>query len=165
MVRELITIAVAIASAAAKTVLFVGPEDDPDGAARTQVQLLHQAQRLPRHDRPAAIVGRSRSDVPRVEVATDDDHFVRELASTDLTDDVERIGVGEHLRFHLQSKADGRAAVRHALQAIGVFRRDRSGRDLRGVGVVGERAGVRRPQSGWAHGSHQRGHCPELRRA
>ena len=88
---------IAVRRTAASAVLLVGPQHDADRAPRAEVQLLHQAQGFPRRDAPAAIVGRSRADVPRIEVPADDDHFVGQLAAANLADDVRRVGVGEEL--------------------------------------------------------------------
>ena len=139
---------VAIGEAAASAVLLVGPQHDADRPARPQIQLLHDAQRFPRHDAAAAIVGRAGADVPRVEVAADDDDFVGFFASANLADDVGRLGVGVEMRLHLQPDDDRVAAVGHALQPVGVFGRDGRCRDLRRVSRVLQRAGVRRAQAG-----------------
>jgi hypothetical protein len=93
------------ASAPRKAVLLVGPEHDAHGAARTQVQLLHEAKRFPRHDATPPSSVDSRPDVPGVEVAADDDDLVGPLASAQLADHVEQSGVGEELRVHFQKDA------------------------------------------------------------
>src|SRR4029077_17585693 len=84
MPREFGPVLIAIGDAAAPAVLLVGPEHAADGAARPQVELLHDAQRLPRHHAAPAIVGGARTDVPRVEMAADDNDFVRAFAPANL---------------------------------------------------------------------------------
>ena len=130
VLAELGAMLIAVGEPAAAAVLLVGPQHDAHRPPRTQVQLLHDPQRLPRHHAAAAIVGRAGADVPRVEVAADDDDFVRLLASADLADDVGRLGVGLEVRLHLQPHDDPAAAIRHALQPIGVLGRNRRGRNL-----------------------------------
>ena len=91
---------------------------------------LHQAQRLPHHHASAAIVGRSGPDVPRVDVAADDDHFVRQLAAAQLADDVGRLGVGQEVRLHDELQAHRRSSIAHALQAGGILGRHRSAQEF-----------------------------------
>ena len=137
MVRELVAIPVPVRGAAAEPVLFVRPENDANGPARPQIQLFHQPQCLPRHHASAAVVGGSCTDVPGIDVAAEDDDFVRQFASADLADDVEGVGVGEHPRFHREPEPDGRAPCHHPLEPIGVL----SGRRLARLGgrAVGDR--------------------------
>ena len=137
--RQLGEVPIAIAEAAAAAVLLVGPQHDADRPARPQIQLLHQAQRLPRHHAAAAIVGRSGADVPGVEVAADDDDFVRQLAAAELADHVGRVGVGQEVRLHRRASGARRAAIAHALQPRGILGRHRGGGNLRlpvGVGAA-----------------------------
>ena len=61
---QLTSVGVAVGEPSAPAVLLVGKENDPDGSARPQAELLHQTQRLPRDDAPAAIVARAGADVP-----------------------------------------------------------------------------------------------------
>ena len=129
VIGELGEVLVAVRLAAAPAVLLVGPQHDADGAPRAEVQLLHQPQRFPRRDAPAAIVGRPRADVPRIEVPADDDHFVRQLAAADLADDVRGVGVGEEARLHHQLQPDRRSAIHHPLQTRGVLGRHGGGRE------------------------------------
>ena len=129
VVGELRPVALEVGASAGEAVLFVGEEHDAHRAARPQVELLHQPQRFPRHDAAAAVVCRAGADVPGIEVAADDDDFVGPLAAADLADDVRRVGIGQELGLHLQADADLRAAVLHALQALGVLDRDRGRRE------------------------------------
>ena len=147
-------------------VLLVGEEHDAHRAARPQVELLHQPHRLPRHDAAAAVVGRARADVPRVEVAADDDDLVRQLAAAHLADDVVRDWRRD--RSALPSRASrGRARRGPAAAASG--RRPRpespppesSARRPRSS----SRAGVRRAQAGRADRAHEHRDRAELRRA
>ena len=106
VLRQLGAMLIAIGEAAAAAVLFVGEQHHAHGAPRPQVQLLHDPQRFPRHHAAAAIVGRAGADVPRVEMAADDDDFVRLLAAADFADDVRRFRVGVEMRLHLQPDDD-----------------------------------------------------------
>ena len=102
---ELILVSIAVGQRAQTSVLLVRPQHDAKRAARPQVQLLHEAERFPRHDAPPAVVGRAGADVPGIEVPADDDHFVRSFAAADFADDVERVGVGQEPGLHLQAEA------------------------------------------------------------
>ena len=122
---------IAVRLPAASTVLLVGPQHDADRPPRPEIQLLHDPQRFPGHDAPSAIVGRTRADVPRIEVAADDDDLVRPLAAADLADHVRRFHVAFHVRVHAEVHDDGTAAFGHPLQPIGIFGGDCGGGDLR----------------------------------
>src|SRR6185295_6771987 len=152
---ELGAMLIAIAETAAAAVLLVVPQHDAHGAARPEIQLLHQPHRLPGDDAAATIVGGAGADVPRIQVAADDDDLLGPLASADLADDVRRRRVGLEVRLHLQPDDDAAAAIGHALQAIGVLGADRRGGNLRRVAGVAEGAGVRRPQSARTDRAHQ----------
>ena len=95
VVGQLVAIALPVIGAAAQAVFLVGEQDDADGAPGSEPQLFHEAQRFPAHDTPAAVVGGAGPDVPGVEVAADDDDLVGQLASADLSDQVEGVGVGK----------------------------------------------------------------------
>src|ERR1051326_671230 len=112
---------VAVCEAAAITVLLVGPEHDADRTSRAKVQLLHQPKRLPRRHRSAAVIGRTRADVPRIEMTTDDNDLVGTLAAADFADDVRRISIRQEMRFHRQLETNGGATIDHALQPRGIF--------------------------------------------
>src|SRR6185295_18552109 len=129
------------------TVLFVGPQHDAHGAARPQVQLLHDAERFPRHHASAAIVGRTGPDVPRVEVTADDDDFLGTFAPADLGDDIGGLDVRLDVPLHPQPHDYAIAAGGHAIEGVGVFAADRGGRNARRAGLVLDRAGVREAQS------------------
>src|SRR5205814_8573996 len=121
MPRELAAMLLAVRQPAASAVLLVRPEHDAHRSPRPQVQLLHDPQRLPRDDAASAVVGGAGADVPRVEVAADDDDLLGLLASADLADNVRRRNVWLEMRLHRQTHDDAIAAVGHALQTIGVL--------------------------------------------
>ena len=146
-----------IGSRAGQPVLLVREQHDTHGTPRPEVQRLHQPQGLPRHHASAAVVGRSGADVPRIEVAADDDDFFRALAAANLGDDVRGVRVGEKPRVHFQAQRDLRAAVLHALESIGVLGGDGGRGDLRLAVSVAQGARVRCPQPRRSDGSHQRG--------
>jgi len=89
-----------VACAAARAVLFVGEEDDADGASRAESETLEKADGLPGGDDAAAVVLRALTHVPGIYVAADDDYLFGLLASFNLGDDVSRLGVGEEVRAH-----------------------------------------------------------------
>ena len=156
---------ISIRGDAAAAVLLVRPEDHANGPARAEVQLLPDPQRFPRHHASAAIIGRAGADIPRIEVAADDDHFVGPLAAADLADDVGRFGVGLEVSLHLQPHHHFVAAVGHPLQAVGVLGGDGGRGDLLHVARVLERAGVRRAKAGRSDRANQHRDRPVTRGA
>ena len=67
-------------------------------------------------------------------------------------------------RLHPQPDAHAPAAIGDPLHALGVFGRDRRGRNLRDAVRVVHAAGVRRAQARRADGAHEHGHRPVTRR-
>ena len=90
-------------------------------------------------------------------MAAHDDDLVGQLASADLSDQVEGVGVGKEPGLHAQPQADPGAAVLHPLKAVGVLRRHRGGRDMGLVVCVPKGSGVGGPQARWADGPYQSG--------
>src|ERR1019366_6048970 len=111
MVLDLTADKLAVSHAAPPAVLLVDPESDADGAPRFETEFLHEGHGLEAGDDGSAIVLRALADVPGIEVAAQDDHFLGMLPAGDLADDVAAIGVGGHLRAHLQVDRDGHAVV------------------------------------------------------
>ena len=89
-------------------------------------------------------------------MSADDYDFVRPLAARDFADHIGRIGVGQHVRFHLQMRHHRIARVHQALDQQRVFDGDGGGWDLRKTFGVFERAGVRRLQAEGSDRAHQR---------
>ncbi len=114
-------VAIAVVEPATQAVLLVGEQHDADRPPRPEVQLLQQTRHFPRRHRAAAVVGRAGADVPRVEVAADDDDLFGLLAPADFGDHVGRIRVGQHLGAHRQLETQVLAARGHARQAVGVL--------------------------------------------
>ena len=90
-------------------------------------------------------------------MAAHDDDLVGQLASTDLSDQVEGVGVGKEPGLHPQPQAHPCAAVVHPLKAVGILRGHRGGRDLRLVVRVPKGSGMRGPQARRADGPCQSG--------
>ena len=88
-------------------------------------------------------------------MTADDDDFVGLFAPANLADDVRRFDVRLEVRIHLQPHHDARTSVRHPLQTIGVFSRDRRGRNLWRVGRILERSRVRQSKTGRPDRSHE----------
>ena len=142
VLRKLGPVRISIGNPAPSAVLFVGPQDDPDGSAGPHAELLHQPDRFPGRHAPAAVVARAGADVPGIDVSANDHDLVGPFSSAPITDHVGRFGIGFEMRLHLQPDGDARAAVGHPLQAIGVLRGDGRRRNLRRVLGILERSGV-----------------------
>ena len=95
MAVELGGVAIAIGQVAASAVLLVGPQNDPDGAARPEPQPLHEPDGVPGGQCPAAVVHRPLAHVPRVDVPADHDDLVGALGTAQLRDDVAGRRVGQ----------------------------------------------------------------------
>ena len=155
VVRGLVRVFGAVGRGAVHAVLFVRPQHQPHGAARPDAELLHEAQRLPRHDAAGAVVRSTGAHVPRVEVAADEHHLLRPLAADDLADHVRR----RHLAFHAPARdephAHAPAGVGEPHDPVGVLGGHGRRRNLRLPRRVGHAAGVRRPQPERPHRPHQ----------
>ena len=129
---------------AAHAVLLIRPQHHAHGAPRPQSKLEYQPRRLPRSKTAAAIVHCPLANVPRVDVAADNDDLLWLLCAGNLRDDVPRNAVGQHTRLHLESHSDRLTAGRHARKHVGVLKRDCGMRDFFHAIGVRHAAGVRR---------------------
>ena len=75
---------------------------DLDGAKECERigDWLRQALRrdLHRHGDSGGVIQRSRAQVPRIQVAGDNDHLIRRLAPLQICDDVEALDIRQRLR-------------------------------------------------------------------
>ena len=97
MILDVIELAVAISERSPQAVLFIGPEYDAHGSARAHSECFHQTDGLPcRHATPA-VVHRTLSHIPGVDMSAEHDDLLGKLATDELCDDVSRTGVGKLL--------------------------------------------------------------------
>jgi hypothetical protein len=85
-------------------------------------------------------------------------HLVGFLRAPQLAHEVRRGCVIEETRVHLEPQHDLLSPFRHPAEAVGVFSRDRGGRNLWRAFLVPHAPGVRRPQTGQTHGPDQSRH-------
>ena len=104
VVGQLVAIALPVVGAAAQAVFLVGEQDDADGAPGSEPSFFmrRSASQLTTHP---AIVRGAGPHVPGSEVAAHDDDLVGQLASADLSDQVEGVGVGKEPGLHPQPQA------------------------------------------------------------
>ena len=113
---------------------------------------------------PPSSIG-ARPDVPRVEVPADDNDLVGLLASADLANDVRGLRVGQR-RAPIDQAQAYRRRVPRDVPARSASSTLTAAAGIRGrVGLVRERAGVRRPQPVEPDGAHERGDARRRRAA
>ena len=115
-----------VADGAEVVLLLAGPEREPDRPPRRDANRLQDADRLHRHRRTRAVVGRAGRRMPRVEVAAEHHHFVfqRRIGPRQLGDDVDAFHAVDELRGDAQRDLDGDFLVDHPHDAPVVLARD-----------------------------------------
>ena len=78
-------------------VLLIHEQHGPDGAPRPQVQLVEQPERFHGDGHSGAVVDGSGPQVPRVQVASNDHHFLRTRSPANLRQDVGRLRIRQEL--------------------------------------------------------------------
>ena len=149
---------------AAHAVLLIRPQHDAHGAPWPQAKLEHQPRSLPRGEATAAVVHRPLANIPRVDVAADDDDLLRLLRSGDLRNDVPRNAIGQRACLHLEPHAERLAAGLHPREHVGVLQRERGMRDFLYTIGVRHAAGVRRLHRERPNRPNQARHRPGPRR-
>ena len=84
--------------AAVAAVFLAGEKHGADRVARLVADGLEQAEDFDGLDDAGTVVVRAGRDVPRIEMATDEDNLFRKLGALDFADDVVRGRVGEPRR-------------------------------------------------------------------
>ena len=92
--------------ASAQAVFFVHEKDAPDRPFRPQSKFFQQAERLHRLNGARAVVMRSLSLIPAVEMSSDNDHFARLFGAPDFTDDICGFDVGKSFAAQFDLDAD-----------------------------------------------------------
>ena len=148
----------------AYAIFLIRPQHDAHGALWPQAKLEHQPRSLPRGEATAAVVHRPLANIPRVDVAADDDDLLRLLRSGNLRNDVVRNAVGQSACLHLEPHAERLAAGLHPREHVGVLQRERGVRDFLYAIGVRHSAGVRRLHRKRPNRPNQARHRPGPRR-
>src|SRR3954464_13198739 len=100
MLVELRTVRIAITISASAPVFLIRPCNDANSPTRLQTKLLDELDRFPRGDDSPAIVHRTLTHIPRIDVSAEYDDFIRFLRSADFGDDISRRRIRQSLRGH-----------------------------------------------------------------
>ena len=99
------------------------PRNKADGALRMDPQILHQMDRLHRDHHPCAVIDRSCSQIPGIQMARNHHHLLRMLGALPVGDHVVALRIRQRLRGQSQvqsSPAPGwrdSSKARHPLQS------------------------------------------------
>jgi hypothetical protein len=154
---DLTQLCVAVGSRAAKPVLLVGPQHDPDGTTGAKPELLNQTHRFPRGDAPTCIIHCALTHIPGIDVPTDDDYFIGLFTAAQLCHDVAGLRIGEVPGLHLESQQELVAALLHPMQHHRVLSAQSGGWNPLHGGIVPHASGVRVLNRIGAHRSDQAG--------
>ena len=148
-----------------EAVLLVRERDDAKRAARPLRELPDEARRFDRDPEARGVVHGALPEVPRIEVAAEEDDLLRLLAARDLADDVRRDGVGKRPGREREAHAYGPPVGEQAVDEVGVGIREGRGRNLRDSLFVAQRARVRESRVRRGHGADEDAHGAQLRGA
>src|SRR5215213_7695391 len=100
MIGQLSCVRVTIRLSAATPILLIGPEYHPDSAPRLELESMDQPHSLPGCHRTTPVIHGALTDVPGVDVTTQDHDFLWPFPSGHLGHDIPGAGVSQRSGLH-----------------------------------------------------------------